>query len=207
MPSPWRRPLLFLCLTMTVLALGVPAAAQETAPPADAPAPAQPPAAAPAAPAGPPDLKAAFLRNWDDVSAKLLSLADAVPAEKYTWRPAEGVRSIAEVYTHVAGGNYFLPRALGTAIPAGVSRDMVKETDKAKVVTMLRDSIGHARAAVDATALATLGEEIELFGQKMTKADAVLALLSHAHEHLGQSVAYARANAVVPPWSRAEPGQ
>jgi hypothetical protein len=63
----------------------------------------------------------------------------------------------------------------------------------------------HARQAVEGADPAKLGAEVELFGRKMTGADALLALLSHAHEHLGQSIAYARSNGVVPPWSEAEP--
>ncbi len=206
MPNSLQRRLSSLLVLAAVVCAAAPVFAQGTPPPTPPPqAPAAPAAPAePAAPAVPSDLKSAFLRNWDDVSAKLLSLAEAVPAEKYTWRPAEGVRSVAEVFTHVAGGNYFLPRALGAEMPAGLSRDMQKETDKTKVVEMLRASIAHARAAVDATSQATLLEEVELFGRKMTRADALLALLSHSHEHLGQAIAYARSNAVVPPWSQAE---
>ncbi len=195
--TPITRWLLIAC---AALAVALPLTAQDTptAPPAETPA-------AAASPAPPPDFKAAFLRNWDDVTGKLVSLAEALPAEKYTWKPAEGVRSVAEVYTHVAGGNFFLPRAVGIDPPAGLSREMLSETDKAKVVAMLRDSIAHARKAVEGADPAKLGAEVELFGRKMTGADALLALLSHAHEHLGQSIAYARSNGVVPPWSQAEP--
>ena len=197
MPKPSRY-LTVLALAAFALA-AAPLFAQDTPPPPAAPT------AAPAAPAGPPDLKAPYLRNWDDVTGKLVALAEAVPAEKYTWRPAEGVRSVSEVYMHVAGGNFFLPTALGAELPAGVSREMEKETDKAKVVAALKDSIAHARKAVEGADPATLGQEVELFGRKMTRADALLALLSHAHEHLGQAIAYARSNGVAPPWSRAEP--
>ncbi len=197
MPTPSRY--------LAVLALAAFAFAAAPLFAQDTPPPAAPPTAAPAAPAGPPDLKAPYLRNWDDVTGKLVALAEAVPAEKYTWRPAEGVRSVSEVYMHVAGGNFYLPSALGAELPPGLSREIEKETDKAKVVAALKDSIAHARKAVEGADLATLGQEVELFGRKMTRADVLLILLSHAHEHLGQAIAYARSNGVAPPWSRAEP--
>ena len=146
-------------------------------------------------------LKKSFLGNFDDASSKLVALAEAFPQDKYTWRPAEGVRSVSEVFMHVAGGNYFIPRFLGTPPPEGLSREMEKETDKAKVVAALKASIAHARGAIEALDLADLGSEIELFGEKATKGDALLILIGHAHEHLGQSIAYARSNGVVPPWS------
>ena len=191
MPKPSRY---LFALAIAVLALAaVPLFAHDT-----------PPATA-AAPAAPPDLKAPYLRNWDYVTGHLVALAEAVPAEKYTWRPAEGVRSVSEVYMHVAGANFYLPSALGVALPPGLSREMEKETDKAKVVAALKDSIAHARKAVEGADPATLGQEVELFGRKMTRADVLLILLSHAHEHLGQAIAYARSNGVAPPWSRAEP--
>ncbi|HEX9668379.1 MAG TPA: DinB family protein [Thermoanaerobaculia bacterium] len=191
MPKPSRY---FAALALAAFALAaVPLFAQDT------------PAAPPAAPAAPPDLKAPYLRNWDDVTGKLVALAEAVPAEKYAWRPAEGVRSVSEVYMHVAGANFFLPSGLGAELPPGLSREMEKETDKAKVVAALKDSIAHARKAAEGADPATLGQEVELFGRKMTRADVLLVLLSHAHEHLGQAIAYARSNGVVPPWSRAEP--
>ena len=197
MPQPSRY---LAALALAAFALtGAPLFAQDTPPPPAAPT------AAPAAPAGPPDLKAPYLRNWDDVTGKLVSLAEAVPAEKYTWRPAEGVRSVSEVYMHVVGGNFFLPSGLGAELPPGLSRELEKETDKAKVVTALKDSIAHARKAVEGLAPGTLGQEVELFGRKMTRADVLLILLSHAHEHLGQAIAYARSNGVTPPWSQAEP--
>src|SRR6266545_3794657 len=63
-------------------------------------------AAAPAlAPA--PGFRADALAQLDDVGKKIVDLAQAVPAEKYGWRPAEGVRSVSEVYMHIAGANYF----------------------------------------------------------------------------------------------------
>lgn len=145
----------------------------------------------------------ALVRSFDDASGKLASLAEAVPQEKYGWRPADGVRSASEVFMHVAGGNYFLSGGLGVAMPEGLSPEMEKETDKAKVLAALKASIDHARAAIEGAS--DLGAEVELFGQKFTKADVVAILVGHAHEHLGQAIAYARSNGVVPPWSQPAP--
>jgi hypothetical protein len=80
-----------------------------------------------------------LLKNLDDTEKKIVSLAEAVPADKYTWRPAEGVRSISEVFMHIAGANYMIPTALGARRLPGLSRDMEKKvTDKAKVVEQLK---------------------------------------------------------------------
>jgi uncharacterized damage-inducible protein DinB len=91
-----------------------------------------------------------LLKNLDDTQKKLVSLAEAVPADKYTWRPAEGVRSISEVYMHIAGANYMIPAGMGVAPPPGLSPDMEKKvTDKAKVVEQLKQSFEHLRKALE----------------------------------------------------------
>ncbi len=158
------------------------------------------PAQEPAAPIA--GFRAEFLAGLAEVEEKLAGLAEAVPAEKYTWRPAEGVRSVSEVYMHVAGGNYFIPRSFGAQPPEGIGRDLETVTDKAKVVETLRQSIAHVRRAVLATPDSDLDREVDLFGGKSTVRGAMSLLANHMHEHLGQSIAYARMLGVTPPWSR-----
>jgi len=159
----------------------------------------KPSTAAPAPPAS--GFRAEFLRQLDDAEKKLVDLAQAMPEEKYTWRPAEGVRSVSEVYMHVAGANFFFPRIIGIQPPAGLSREMEKITDKAKVVETLKQSFEHARQAALNTADADLDKGVKLFGRDSTVREVLLLLATHMHEHLGQSIAYARMNGVVPPWS------
>lgn len=148
-------------------------------------------------------LKAEFLANYDDVSKKIISLAEAVPADKYSYKPAEGVRSIAAVYVHLAGANIMIPNALGAKPPADMkmSRDSEKTmTDKAEIVSMLKKSMAHARTAIS-DGLDTPSKATKLFGRESTHSATSLLIISHMHEHLGQSIAYARASGVTPPWS------
>src|SRR5690348_17539620 len=51
---------------------------------------------------------------------KFTRLAEAIPAEKYTWRPSSDTRSFAEVFLHVSAANYNLYKLVGTAPPAGL---------------------------------------------------------------------------------------
>jgi len=159
-------------------------------------------AAAPPAPTA--GYRAEYLTALEDVRGKLVDLAQAMPAEKYGWRPGEGVRSVAEVYTHVASGNYFIPAFIGVQAPAAVSRDLEKETDKGKVIAALKSSIDHVRGIVLATADADLEKKVKLFGHDASEREVLSLLMNHMHEHLGQSIAYARMNGVVPPWTAAE---
>lgn len=141
-----------------------------------------------------------FLANLDDVQQKIVSLAEATPAEKFAWRPQGDVRSISEVYMHIAGGNYFLATFLGID-PPKTNGDMEKTvTKKAEVIAELKKSFVHLRAAAGRTE--DLEKPVKMFGNATTHRGVLVTVLGHLHEHLGQSIAYARMNGVTPPWSR-----
>jgi len=146
-----------------------------------------------------------YLWQWNDVEKKLTDLAEAIPAEKYSWRPAEGVRSIKEVVVHVGGGNYYLPSLIGIKPPESFSMDMEKTiTEKPDAIKTMTESFEHVRKALEGMSDADLDKPAELFGNKTTVRNALFLLLSHTHEHLGQLIAYARMNGVVPPWTAAQ---
>jgi uncharacterized damage-inducible protein DinB len=150
--------------------------------------------------------RADVIWQLNDLEKKLVSLADAMPQDKFGWRPGAGVRSVSEVYMHVAGGNYFLPTFLGAKMPEGFSREMEKTvTEKAKVIDAMKKSFDHARKAVEATPDSDLDKKVKFFGQEPSERMMMIVLVSHGHEHLGQSIAYARTNGVAPPWSEGPP--
>ncbi len=158
--------------------------------------------------AAPTGLRAEVIAEVDSVGKKLTDLANAMPQEKYSWRPAPGIRSVSEVYVHVAGGDYMLPSFMGVKIPEGISRDMEKTvTEKAKVIDTLKKSLEHVKSAVAGMTDADLDKKVKIFGgREVTERALLLLIINHMHEHLGQSIAYARMNGVVPPWSEgAEP--
>ena len=128
-----------------------------------------------------------------------------MPQEKYGWRPEEGVRSISEVYVHIAGANYLFLGFVGAKAPAGLDPKMEKTiTDKAKVVETLKASFAFAREAVNNLSEADLMKEGKFFGRTMPYQTILFIMANHMHEHLGQSIAYARTNHVTPPWSKKE---
>lgn len=146
--------------------------------------------------------RAEFLTQLEGVSEKLIELAEAVPPEKYSWRPSEGVRSISEVFVHAAAGNYFLMKFIGIQATADFTRDMEKTiSTKPEVIAAMKKSFEHLRQAVLKTSDSDLEKTVELFGQNTTYRDVFFTTAMHLHEHLGQSIAYARVNGIVPPWS------
>jgi uncharacterized damage-inducible protein DinB len=159
-----------------------------------------PPAAAASAVTG---ARGEFLAEVVYYEQRYIRLAEAVPAEKYAWRPAEGVRSIGEVYAHIATANYGVARALGTPLPADIDPKTINAAagDKAKTIQTLKDSFAHFRAAILAIKDSDLNNPQKMFGQDTTVRGAFVLITGHFGEHLGQSIAYARQNGIVPPWT------
>jgi uncharacterized damage-inducible protein DinB len=150
-------------------------------------------------------LRAEVAAQLADAERKLVALAEATPADKYAWRPAAGVRSTGEVFMHMVGGNYMIPRMAGAAPAAGVDlpRDAERSiTDKARIVELLKASFAYARQAVERAPEGELAQPVSLFGRPATRGAVLVLMATHAHEHLGQSIAYARMNGIVPPWSQ-----
>jgi uncharacterized damage-inducible protein DinB len=164
---------------------------------------AQTPAGAPAdAPTS--GYRAEFLREFADLESKYVRLAEAMPADKYTWRPADGVRSTGEVLLHIAAANLGLARRIGTPAPAGFAPQGYEKstTDKAKIVDELKASFAHMRGAALKASDADADKTMPWFGGSTISQRGFLVFITgHAHEHLGQLIAYARMNGVKPPWS------
>ena len=134
---------------------------------------------------------------------KLTRLAEAIPADKYTWRPADDTRSFAEVLLHVSAANYNLYKLVGTPPPSGIDlKTLEKSTnDKTKIIATLKDSFAHAKTALKAMPDADLDKSVDWFGGKNTERGILLFIVRHTAEHLGQSIAYARVIGIVPPWT------
>jgi uncharacterized damage-inducible protein DinB len=158
------------------------------------------PAAATAPTSG---FRAEFLEEIAFYEQRYTRLAEAMPADKYTWRPAEGVRSVGEVFTHVTTANYGIARALGTAPPPGFDPKAIAamSTDKAQVVQALKASFTHFRGAIIALNEADADKAQNMFNRRTTLRGSFIAITGHFGEHLGQSIAYARMNGIVPPWT------
>lgn len=153
-----------------------------------------------AAPAG---VKGEMLMWIKDAEDKLIQLAEATPEAKYAWRPGKDVRSTGEVFMHVVSANYGAPTFWGVKAPEGFNFETHEKSlsKKADIQAALKASFAHMEQGLIATSDADLDKPTDLFGMKTTVRGGYLLLLSHAHEHLGQSIAYARSNGIAPPWT------
>jgi uncharacterized damage-inducible protein DinB len=145
--------------------------------------------------------QAALSKEAGTLSEKFVGLA-RVMADKYDWKPGEGVRSVADVFNLIVTENGLLA---GTLTGAGGGRGGGRGTpvvEPEKMQDALKTSYANVQKAIEGLSDADLKAPVKLFGRDMTKEEAVRFLFADQHEHLGQSIAYARTNGVVPPWSK-----
>ena len=147
--------------------------------------------------------RAEFLNSLAGAEKKYVSLAEATPWDKYSWRPGQGVRSVCEVFLHISGANYLFAAPLGGKTPATVNLENIEKcpASRDQVVATMKASFAHLRNTVIATSETSADAPTEIFGMKMTRRALLLMTAEHMGEHLGQSIAYARTNKIVPPWS------
>ncbi len=183
-PTPFRRPLLLLAAAVATIATQlIPATALAQDP-------------------------ASFRQTWraefEASARKVVALAEAMPAETYSWQPMEGVATVANAYMHIARYNYQLPHLnMGIDPPEGVEYGTFEEafTSKDEVLAVLRASMDHVRGVVDGMSDADMSAMVNLYGREVARWGVLFRLVAHMNEHLGQQIAYARSNRVVPPWS------
>jgi uncharacterized damage-inducible protein DinB len=144
-------------------------------------------------------IQAAFADDAGTLSKKFTGLA-GVMTGKYDWKPGPGVRSVSDVFNLIVEENGLLTDALsGTPNKGGEPAPI---TDPAKLEDALKASYANLQKAIRGLSDSDLATHVKLFGEDMTKQGALMLILEDQHEHLGQSIAYARSNGVVPPWSK-----
>ena len=166
-----------------------------------------------------PGFRGEYLREFDFAEKQLLALAEAFPAERYAWRPAETARSVSEVLVHVGAGGHMLLALLGVKAEPdlygklegeGMARAMAMferneslgktMTDKADVLALVRKSLDAMRTAFTETSDAELDRPEVFSGESTTVRRFYMRALCHLHEHMGQLIAYARAMGLPAPW-------
>jgi len=155
------------------------------------------------------EIRKQFLTDLDSLQGRFLALANAFPADKYAWRPGPGVRSVGEVFMHVASEYYvYAPMAYGAArspvIPRGPDAFKTFESKSTKddVMKHLKEGFAYAKQTISGLDPAAITGKQKLFGGDRTILETTFSMTDDLHEHLGQLIAYARMNGIVPPWSK-----
>lgn len=148
--------------------------------------------------------RAEFLSLWKSDQTKYEQLLAATPWEKFSYRPAPGVRSTCEVFLHIGADNYLLGKEIGGAVPKTFDAKTAERcpANKDAVLAMLKGGFESFAAAITKMTDADGEKPLKVFGEEFTYRGFAMMNLGHAGEHLGQSIAYARTNGIVPPWSK-----
>ena len=151
-----------------------------------------------------------ILLSFSDSEQKVLALAKAVPEEKYSWRPAPGVRTFGEVFMHIVSANQLLMK-LATSAPSAdelktafeEQSKLEKQTlSKERTIQLLTESFAAVRKSLESARPGNLAQSADFFGTPTTRRGIFVNLDVHIGEHLGQAIAYARMNGITPPWSQ-----
>jgi hypothetical protein len=155
------------------------------------------------------EVRTQFLADLDSLHGKLLALAKAIPADKYSWRPAPGVRSIGEAFMHSASEFYtFAPAAFGAQRSPLIERSregfqkFEAMSTKADVLKHLEEGFAYTKQALTALPDSSIAGKRKIFGGDRTIIETSFAVADDLHEHLGQLIAYSRMIGVTPPWSK-----
>lgn len=151
------------------------------------------------------ELKASFIADLKVMQGKYVGLAQAFPQDKYSWRPMDGVRSVSEVLMLAAAEGYgFIPNGFGgkPGLAPAEMKQLSAVTDKTQVIDHLNKAFAHVISQLESIDNATLTGKRTFLGQQRSAANIALTIGGDLHEHLGQMIAYARMNHIVPPWSK-----
>ena len=153
----------------------------------------------------PSDFLGEFEGHFGATAQKFVALAEAIPASAYDWSPGDDVASVARVFMHIARYNYmYVHENMGRETPVSPAEYRSWEdevTDKDEALDILEASMQYVRSVTESMDVAALDHEVMLYGRNVGEWAVMLQLVTHMKEHLGQSIAYARMNGVVPPWS------
>ena len=166
-------------------------------------------------------VSSAFLRGMKYQEYQIRSAAEAMPEEKYGYRPAEGkfknekpefgpaeVRTFAEQVKHVACANFAFAAELdGQKPPEACDKGGPSPAkSKKELLIYLRDSFGAIRSSLNRLDAKNMFEPIEgPYAGPNTRLGLATVIVWHAADHYGQMTLYLRMNGIVPPASRPDP--
>ena len=141
------------------------------------------------------------LAAWNEAARKIVAMAEDYPEAKYEFKPTPEVRSVAEQFLHVAGGNVLFLDAAKTGKFEEKDPSRATYKTKAQIVAFLKKTIADDAAYIKTTNFAAPMKSP--FAPKMMSPMAYwFDAAGHMSEHYGQLVFYYRTNKMVPPESR-----
>lgn len=148
------------------------------------------------------------IQDLETMKSKFVSLARAFEADQMDWRPMEGTRSVKDVIGLMVAEVHLFPAMCGFDPPAraadgfGPEMERVAALSADAAIDEMESGFDFMIASVSSLDHDRLHAPSDWFGTSMVLEAAIASALGDMHEHLGQLIAYARTNRIVPPWSR-----
>ena len=144
----------------------------------------------------------AFKENAADMARNLVAAVEAMPADKFGFKPTPAQMSFGSVVLHLAQGNDFLCGAIGgTKAPARTPK-IYDTTTKAVLVARLKETFAFCDAALANLDDSKLAEEMPVFGRSMSRAAVMTLTTGDWADHYSQAAIYLRLNGQLPPTAK-----
>jgi uncharacterized damage-inducible protein DinB len=152
----------------------------------------------------PPSLIKELVATWQRASTEILDIAEAMPEEKYAYKPTPEVATFHDQLVHLAGiAQRFTDSAKGTKSDAHPHKTM----KKAEVITLLKQTLQAGQDTLGSLTDAQLLEPVKfpIGDRTVTRFAFWMAPLFQVRNHHGQLVVYLRMNGIVPPTTARRP--
>lgn len=155
------------------------------------------------------DIKAQMLKDWQRAKDYTISYLNTMPADKYSFKAVDSLRSFAQQMLHLAAGNVFLmSKATPEQVPSWFGFDIehsASAQSKDSVMYYVVSSYDYCSNAVKNSDMSKWGEQVSIFGMQVTRYGMMIKTFEHQTHHRGQTTIYIRLNNVIPPQERLFP--
>ena len=154
------------------------------------------------------EIKAQFVKDWERAKAYTLDYLNAMPANKYSFRPVDSIRSFSQQMLHLAQDNFapLIASATGARVPESIQhRDLENSPgaqSKDSVVYFVTISYDFAIKSIKDLSPSKYGEIVSLFKWKETRFAMLEKAFEHQTHHRGQTTIYIRLQGITPPGER-----
>lgn len=147
-------------------------------------------------------VKAQLIKEWQRSKAYTFAYLNTMPADKYSFKAVDSIRSFAQQMLHLAAGTFFLMHnATGDQSPIGMMVDENRASAQTKdsVMYYVGASYDFAINAIQKLDAAKLGESVKGFNGPVTRLIYIIKCIEHQAHHRGQTTIYIRLQGIRPP--------
>ncbi|MEP5613707.1 MAG: DinB family protein [Cyclobacteriaceae bacterium] len=135
------------------------------------------------------------LEAWDRMTNMVVGTSRKMPAEHFSFSPVEPLAPYGALVSHTAGANFMFAATVNLERP---ERPEIDTNDKQAVIKNLEESFDFIKNGIKNLSDADLNEEIEWFGRKMSRLQAILTMTDHLQREYGKNITYLRLKGNAP---------